>query len=121
MLVAGAQLLALGGVMGLGFALGTGAGWHGALARGPAGWALWAALAAASPAVLWTYYGYPDLAKIAEEVVDPSRTLPRLFLGGLAITAALYLLLNAAFLQVLPLERIAASNLVAADVATALL
>src|SRR5260370_39136165 len=52
--------------------------------------------------------------------VDRSSTLPRLFLGGLAITAALFLLLNAAFLQVLPLERIAASNLVAADVASAL-
>jgi len=37
-------------------------------------------------------------------------------LGGLAATAVLYLALNAAFLQVLPLERIAASNLVAADV-----
>jgi amino acid transporter len=118
--VTGAKLLALGGVIVIAFALGTGAGWHGALARAPEGWAVWAALAAASPAVLWTYYGYPDLAKIAEEVVDPSRTLPRLFLGGLAITAALYLLLNAAFLQVLPLERIAGSTLVAADVATAL-
>src|SRR5204863_191165 len=66
------------------------------------------------------YYGYPDLAKIAGEVVDPSRTLPRVLLGGLAATAVLYLALNAAFLQVLPLERIAASNLVAADVMNAL-
>src|SRR5260370_33294068 len=111
MLVAGAQLLALGGVMGLGFALGTGAGWHGALARGPAGWAVWAALAAASPAVLWSYYGYPDLAKIAEEVVDPSRTLPRLFLGGLAITAALSPPLNAGFPRVRPLDPTAATTL----------
>src|SRR5439155_669172 len=63
-----------------------------------------------------TYYAYPDLAQIAGEVLDPSRTLPRILLGGLAATAVLYLALNAAFLQVLPLERIAASNLVAADV-----
>src|SRR2546426_6699813 len=70
--------------------------------------------------VIWTYYGYPDLAKIAGEVVDPSRTLPRILLGGLAATAVLYLALNTAFLQVLPLERIAASNLVAADVMDAL-
>jgi len=34
-------------------------------------------------------------------------------LGGLVTTAVLYLALNAAFVQVLPLERIAASNLVA--------
>src|SRR5213078_55356 len=66
--------------------------------------------------VIWTYYGYPDLAKIAGEVVEPSRTLPRVPLAGLAATAVLYLALNAAFLHVLTLERIAASNLVAADV-----
>ncbi|PYO76776.1 MAG: APC family permease [Gemmatimonadetes bacterium] len=119
--VTGAKVLALGGVVVLAFALGTGAGWHGALPGAPRGSAVWGALAAASPAVIWTYYGYPDLAKIAEEVVDPGRTLPRLFLGGLAIVAALYLLLNAAFLHVLPLEQIASSKLVAADVATAIL
>jgi APA family basic amino acid/polyamine antiporter len=119
--VTAAKVLALGGVVVLAFALGTGAGWHGALAGAPRGWAVWKAVAVASPAVIWTYYGYPDLAKIAEEVVDPGRTLPRLFLGGLAIVASLYLLLNAAFLHVLPIERIAASKLVAADVATAIL
>ena len=120
--VTAAKVLALGGVVVLAFALGTGAGWHGApVAGAPRGWAVWGALAAASPAVIWTYYGYPDLAKIAEEVVDPGRTLPRLFLGGLAIVASLYLLLNAAFLHVLPIGQIAASKLVAADVAVAIL
>ena len=116
-----AKILALGGVVVIALALGTGAGWHAALPGAPHGWSLVAAVAVASQPVMWTYYGYPDLAKIAEEVVDPSRALPRMFLGGIAIAAALYLLLNAAFLQVLPLERIAASKLVAADVADAIL
>src|SRR5438309_816307 len=111
--VTAAKVLALGGVVAIAFALGTGAGWRAALPGAPHGWSLLAAVAVASQPVMWTYYGYPDLAKIAEEVVDPSRTLPRIFLGGIAIAAALYLLLNAAFLQVLPLERIAASKLVA--------
>src|SRR5207249_1059307 len=92
---------------------GDGAGWHGALAGAPVGLGVWVAIALAAHPVIWTYYGYPDLAKIAGEVVDPSRTLPRILLGGLAGTAVLYLALNAAFLQVLPLERIAASNPVA--------
>jgi APA family basic amino acid/polyamine antiporter len=52
--------------------------------------------------------------------VDPGRTLPRVFVGGIALAAALYLLLNAAFFNVLPLERVAASNLVAADAAAAI-
>src|SRR3989454_622628 len=115
-LVTAAKLVALGGVVVVAFARGTGAGWHGA----PAGWGVWVAVALAAHPVIWTYYGYPDLAKIAGEVADPSRTLPRVLLGGLAATAVLYLALNAAFLQVLPLERIAASNLVAADVMDAL-
>ncbi len=119
--VTAAKVLALGGVIVIAFALGTGAGWHASLVDAPHGWAVWPALAVASQSVLWTYYGYPDLAKIAGEVVEPSRTLPRVLLGAIAIAAALYLLLNAAFLEVLPLERIAASNLVAADVADVIL
>src|SRR2546425_3938158 len=119
-LVTAAKVLALGGVVGIGVTLGAGAGWHGELTDPPRGMAVWTALAVASRSVIWTYYGYPDAAKIAEEVVDPGRTLPRVFLGGIAIVTALYLLLNAAFLHVLPLAQIAASNLVAADVANAI-
>jgi len=119
-LVTAAKLLALGGVVVVAFARGTGAGWHGELADPPRGAAVWAALALAAQSVIWTYYGYPDAAKIAEEVVDPGRTLPRVLLGGIAIVTVLYLLLNAAFLHVLPLAQIAASNLVAADVANAI-
>lgn len=118
--VTAAKVLALGGVVVIAFAKGTGAGWHGALPNAPLGAAVWPALAVAFQSVLWTYYGYPDAAKIAEEVVDPGRTLPRVFLGGIAIAAALYLLLNAAFLSVLPIDQVASSKLVAADVATAI-
>ena len=118
--VTAAKVLALGGVVVIAFAKGTGAGWHGALPNAPLGAAVWPALAVAFQSVLWTYYGYPDAAKIAEEVVDPGRTLPRVFLGGIAISAALYLLLNAAFLSVLSIDQVASSKLVAADVATAI-
>jgi len=116
--VTAAKVLALGGVVVIAFA--KGAGWHGALPDAPLGAAVWPALAVAFQSVLWTYYGYPDAAKIAEEVVDPGRTLPRVFLGGIAISAALYLLLNAAFLSVLSIDQVASSKLVAADVATAI-
>jgi APA family basic amino acid/polyamine antiporter len=60
-----------------------------------------------------------DAAKIAEEVVDPGRTLPRILLGGIAVASALYLLLNAAFFQVLTIDQIAASNLAPGDVVAA--
>lgn len=119
--VTAAKVLALGGVVVMAFAAGNGAGWHGVLPGAPAGFALVAALAVAAQSVIWSYYGSVDAAKIAEEVVDPERTLPRVFLLGIAIVTALYLLLNAAFLHVLPFDQIAASNLVAGDVAAAIL
>ena len=120
--VTAAKVLALAGVVVLAFTSGDGAGWSTSLASAPpvGGAAVWGALALAFQSVIWTYYGYPDAAKIAEEVVDPGRTLPRVFLIGIATVIGLYLLLNAAFLQVLPLERIAASNLVAGDVVEAI-
>jgi len=118
-LATGAKVLVLAGVAVLAFAAGDGAGWRSTLPAAPTGIATLAALALAFQAVVWTYYGYLDVAKIAEEVVDPDRTLPRVLLGGIAIVTALYLLLNAAFFQVLPIERIAASNLVPGDVAAA--
>ncbi|MDP3910958.1 MAG: amino acid permease [Gemmatimonadales bacterium] len=115
--VTAAKVLALGGVVVMGFAAGDGAGWSGALPTAPTGTALFAALAVAFQSVIWSYYGYVDAAKIAEEVIEPERSLPRVFLIGIALVTALYLLLNAAFLHVLPFEQIAASELVAGDVA----
>src|SRR2546427_281711 len=103
-LVTAAKLLALGGVVVIAFARGTGAGWHGALPGAPVGWGVWVAVALAAHPVIWTYYGYPDLAKIAGEVVDPSRTLPRILLGGLAATGTFELLLGLAIVQVLLID-----------------
>ena len=116
-LVTSAKVIALGGIVVIGLAAGRGVGWHGALPAAPTGLALFGALAVAFQSVIWSYYGYADAAKIAEEVVDPARTLPRVFLFGIAIATALYLLLNATFLQVLPFDHIAGSVLVAGDVA----
>jgi basic amino acid/polyamine antiporter, APA family len=115
-----AKVLALLAAIGVAAMAGTGAGWKGTLPGAPTGVATWGALALAFQSVIWTYYGYPDAAKIAEEVKDPNRNLPRIFLYGIASVTALYLLLNAAFLQVLPFERIATSTLVAGDVAEAI-
>ncbi len=118
-LVTSAKVLALGGIVVIAFAAGHGAGWHGVLADAPTGFALCGALAVAFQSVIWSYYGYADAGKIAEEVVDPARSLPRVFLFGIAIATGLYLLLNAAFLHVLPFDHIAGSVLVVGDVARA--
>src|SRR5215472_2554916 len=119
-LVTGAKVLALLGVLVVAAFAGSGAGWTGSLPGAPAGTALFGAMAVAFQAVIWSYYGYPDAAKIAEELKDPDRSLPRVFLGGIAAVTALYLLLNAAFVHVLPFDRIATSTLVAGDAAHAI-
>src|SRR5258706_3944956 len=119
-LATAAKVTALAGVVLVAGFAGSGAGWRTSLPGAPTGFAIWGALALAFQAVIWTYYGYPDAAKIAEEVEDPGRRLPWIFLGGILGVTALYLLLNAAFLQVLPMERIAASTLVAGDVGAAI-
>lgn len=119
--VTAAKVLALAGVIAVALVGGDGAGWGDALPAAPSGGAALLALALASQAVIWTYYGYPDAAKVAEEVIEPNRTLPRIFLGSIALTTALYLLLNAAFVHVLPFQTLASSRLPAHDVAVAIL
>jgi APA family basic amino acid/polyamine antiporter len=120
-LATGAKVLALVAVAVAGALLGSGAGWSGRLPDAPVGLAALGGLAVAFQSVIWSYYGYPDVAKIAEEMKDPERSLPRVLLTGILGTSALYLMLNAAFLSVLPLERLAASTLVPGDVIGAVL
>jgi APA family basic amino acid/polyamine antiporter len=115
-LATAAKITALAGVVAIAGFAGTGPGWTSSLPDAPTGRAVLGAVALAFQPVLWTYYGYLDAGKIAEEVVDPGRTLPRIYFLSIGVVTGLYLLLNAAFLQVLPLDRIAASPLVAGDV-----
>jgi basic amino acid/polyamine antiporter, APA family len=77
----------------------------------------WGGFGIALLAVMWTYDGWIDATYVAEEVKDPGRTLPRALTGGVLIIIAVYLVVNAAYLLALPLEDMAASELVAADAA----
>jgi APA family basic amino acid/polyamine antiporter len=70
--------------------------------------------------VLWAYNGWQDATYVGGEVRDAGRTLPRALILGTMIVTGVYLAVNAAYLAVLPLEEIAQSPLVAADVAVRL-
>jgi basic amino acid/polyamine antiporter, APA family len=72
-------------------------------------------------AVITTYDGWASPAYFAEEFDDPARDLPRSLIGGVLAVLALYLLINAGLLRVLPLPVLAASNLPAATAANALI
>jgi amino acid transporter len=71
--------------------------------------------------VLWAYDGWGDLSFVGGEVRDPERNLPRALVVGTAAIIAIYLLVNAAYLYLLPLDQMARSPLVAADAAQAVL
>lgn len=71
--------------------------------------------ALAYQAVAFAYYGWEDAAKMAEEVRDPGRSLPRILIGGAAAVAFLYMLINVAFLFALTPAEMAGSTLVARD------
>ncbi|MEN8145497.1 MAG: APC family permease [Gemmatimonadota bacterium] len=77
--------------------------------------------ALAYQAVAFTYYGWEDAAKMAEETMDPGKALPRILIGGAAAVAVLYLLINVAFLTTLTPAEMAASDLVARDAIAAVL
>lgn len=77
--------------------------------------------ALALQAVITTYDGWVSPVYFAEEFSDPARDLPRSLIGGVVLVLALYLLINAALLHVLPLEDLARSPLPAAEAALRLL
>ncbi len=79
------------------------------------------ALVTALRAVLVTYDGWYSPIYLAEENKDPATTMPRAIVGGTLLVAALYIVLNLAFLRVLPLSVLAHSELPAADAARIIL
>ena len=68
-------------------------------------------------AILTAFDGWYAPIYMAEENTDPTRTLPRAIIGGALVVTALYLLINLAFVPVLPLPVLAGSELPAADAA----
>ena len=70
--------------------------------------------------VLWAYDGFGDVSFAGGEVKNPRRNLPRAIVFGTLAIIAIYVLMNVAYLYVLPVEAIGRSPLVAADVMQAL-
>ena len=67
--------------------------------------------------VVITYDGWYGPIYFVEEDRDPSRNLPRAMIGSVLCCAAIYLLMNAAYLHVLGMGHLAGSQLPAADAA----
>ena len=106
------KVVVLAGIAAAGIAAGDGSG----LIAGPTvAHASLLGFALAYQSVAFAYYGWEDAAKMAEEVRDPGRSLPRILIGGAAAVAVLYLLVNTAYLAALTPDEMAGSELVARD------
>jgi basic amino acid/polyamine antiporter, APA family len=68
-------------------------------------------------AIMWTYDGWADLSFMGGEVKDPGRTLPLALIVGTAAIVLVYLLLNVAYIYLVPLPEMAGSALIAATAA----
>ena len=83
----------------------------------PATMSIFVGFVLSAQSVIYTYDGWSGPLYFSEELRDPGRQIPRSMFGSLLIVAAIYLLINLAFLYVLPVGAMAGSTLAAARVA----
>jgi basic amino acid/polyamine antiporter, APA family len=111
------KVAAIGGIVFLGFAFGKGSVEHFfPLWGNPSSGTLLSAIGVAMIATLWSYDGWNSLTYLAGEVKEPQTIIPRALILGTVAVIIIYAVTNLAYLYVLPIEEIAASHLVAADV-----
>lgn len=67
--------------------------------------------------LFFSYAGFESLAQTAGEVKDSTRRLPRVFLKGIGVAAAIFILMSVVAFGVLPGERLGASTAPMAEVA----
>ena len=111
------KVLALVAIVAVAFTAGTPVS---AAEAAPTGPVTGAGVAAALIAGLFAYGGWHMVSYTAEETIDPTRTIPRALLIGTLTVTVLYALVNWAYLHVLPVERVAQSTRVAAEMADAI-
>jgi APA family basic amino acid/polyamine antiporter len=72
----------------------------------PGGWLLAVALVIGLQQVIYTVDGWDGIIYFGEEVKEPGRDIPRAIFGSVISIMAIYLLLNAAVVYVLPMSEI---------------
>jgi len=86
----------------------------------PQGYAFFGALIIALQGVLYTYDGWYGVIYFGEEVRDPKRDVLRSMFGGTLLVIAIYVVVNLAYVHVLPMSKLAGEPLAAGAVARAI-
>lgn len=68
------------------------------------------ALGAGMVAASFSFGGWWDVSKMAGEVRDPARTLPRAMALGVLIVATVYILVSAVFVYLIPIESVTSND-----------
>jgi APA family basic amino acid/polyamine antiporter len=79
------------------------------------GWSLMSGIIAAMTGAFFAYDGWINIVSMAGEVKLPQKNIPKSLLTGVFACIIIYVLVNLAYLYVLPVEKIAQSSLVASD------
>jgi APA family basic amino acid/polyamine antiporter len=82
--------------------------------------ALVPAIAGTAINAFFSFGGWWEVGKLAGEVRDPKKTLPRAFTIGVLLVTSIYLLISFAFLYVVPLKSILSNTAFVAQFGTAL-
>ena len=79
------------------------------------GWLLIGGIIGAMTSAFMAYDGWINLTFVGGEIINPQKNIPRSLITGVFGCIVIYVLLNLAFLYVLPIDQVAASQLVASD------
>ncbi len=82
------------------------------------GWALVGAYMAAISGAFWAYDGWNNITFVAGEIQHPQKNIPKALFSGLLFCVGVYVLINLAYIYVLPINSLAASSFVASDTAS---
>jgi APA family basic amino acid/polyamine antiporter len=80
--------------------------------------ALLSGIMAALTGAFFAYDGWVNITMVAGEVKSPQKNIPKSLFVGVLTCIVIYVLVNQAYLYVMPVEKIAISSLVAADAMT---
>jgi fructoselysine transporter len=64
---------------------------------------------------VYDYLGYYNICYLAEEIVEPTKTIPRVIVISILSVAVLYILMNACIVSVLPMQQAMTSKSTVAD------
>ncbi len=79
-----------------------------------------AGFGAAILGTLWAYDGWVGISNMSGEMKNPGKDLPKAIIMGLTVIIAVYLLINIAIINIIPVETVIASATPASDAAVVL-